>query len=392
MDDNKKIITYDGLIVMIQNRNLFINDKKLVQFINSNDIIKKYHTHLHKHFNKVLSNKSLTSTSLQTGGDMSTIFMGLSGMGLFLVLGYFIYIWTRSKKCKPEYQILQEHQYPTTIQFLQKIVPSSWLGNTDNTDLAISNLMKKINSLSTSLSFLDTDSSTLKSIGVNLLRITSSVALDVATLGAGGDIIISLLFTFKSVLDLIAAIVTHLNDVIQDKEAMRLLYDILNVNFLDGPHGVECWIKYIINEYGSDTNAYSVVCDFFHKIFDKLANFMGNAMGAMIPDSVGIPGMLIPLLIKKFESGAISVLESQIKKYYRKIPHDIQFMLRKPKILKKYLDKKIKFASKFLFGMGKHLKNSLLENTWGFAYSIHKFFALMFSLFYILKVCFRDDE
>jgi hypothetical protein len=389
--DNKKIITYDGLIVMIENQNLFINEKKMVNFINSNDKIKKYHTHLHKHFKKVLSDKTLPP-DCQTGGDMTTIFLGLGTTSLFLVAGYFIYKWIKANRCKPEYPILEENQYPTTIQFLQKIVPSSWLGKTDNSEVAITNLMSKVNSMSASLSMLDTDSSMLKSIGVNLLRVTSSVALDVATLGAGGDIIISLLFTFKSVLDLIASIITHLNDVIQDPDSMRLLYDILNVNFLEGPRGVECWIRYIINEYGDDTSAYDTVCDFFHKIFDKLANFIGNAMGAMIPDSAGMPGLLIPMLIKQFKSGAVSLLESQVKKYYKKIPHDIQVMITKPKLLKKFLDKKIKFGSKILLGFGNNLRDSIVSNTWGFAYSIHKFFALMFSLFYVLKVCFKKKH
>ena len=61
-------------------------------------------------------------------------------------------------------------------------------------------------------------------------------------------------------------------------------------------------------------------------------------------------------------------------------------LLKKPKLFKKFLDKKIKRANKYLMGLGNDLAELLLENTWGFAYSIHKFFALMFALFFILNL------
>lgn len=384
--EDLKIITYDGFVTMIENHDLFIDENKIRTFINSSENVKKYHTHLMKHFKKSLSKNA---NYVQKGGDMSVL-AGIGGIGLFLVLGYFIMKWTKPKKCRPDYQILQEGEYPTTIEFLEKIVPASWLGETNNPNKAVYNLKHKISTLSKALSVIDTNGSVLKSIGVNLLRVTSSVALDVATVGAGGDIIISLLFTFRSILDLISAIVTHLNDIISDPDAMRLLYDILNVDFKGGPFHVKCWIRYILREYGDETSAYHTVCSFFNKIFDKLANFMGNALGAMIPDSIGIPGMLIPLLIKQFKSGAISIIEKQINKYYKKIPRDIKLMIKNPKIMKKFLDRKISKANHYLLGFGSGLANLLKDNTWGFAYSIHKFFALMFSLFYILRVCLNE--
>lgn len=387
---NTKILTYDGFLTMVDNHELFINRDKIMTFINGSENVKKYHKHLCKHFNRVLTKKS--DQLIQSGGDPTTIFVILGSIGLVLAVGYFIMKMTKpSQKCKSEYKILQEDQYPTTIEFLEKIVPISWLGDTDNSEKAIYNLTHKLDSLSNVLNFIDTDSSVIKSIGVNLLRITSSIALDVATLGAGGDIIISLLFTFKSVIDLIGTIVTHLNDIINDTSAMRLLYDILNVNFSGGPFHVKCWIKYILREYGSDTPAFQTVCKFFRKIFDKLANFMGNALGAMIPDSIGIPGILIPMLIKNFKAGSINIIEAQINKYYKKIPFDMKLMLSKPHLFKKFLDRKIKKSRKYLMNIGNNIFDTLLDNTWAFSYSIHKFFALMFSLFYILKLCFNEQ-
>lgn len=385
-----KVLTYDGFLTMVDNHELFINRNKIMTFINGSENVKKYHAHLCKHFNRVLTKKS--DQLKQSGGDPTSIFVIVGSLGLVLAVGYLIMKMTKPPpKCKPEYQILEEGRYPTTIEFLEKIVPRTWLGNTENSEEAIYNLTHKLDGLSSALSIIDTDSSLIKSIGVNLLRITSSIALDVATLGAGGDIIISLLFTFKSVIDLIGTIVTHLNDIMHDTEAMRLLYDILNINFLGGPFHVKCWIKYILREYGSDTPVYQTVCDFFHKIFNKLANFMGNAFGAMIPDSIGIPGILVPMLIKNFKAGAINIIEVQINKYYKKIPRDLKIMLNKPHLFKKFLDRKIKKGRKYLMGMGDGMSDMLLDNTWAFAYAIHKFFALMFSLFYVLKLCFDKE-
>jgi hypothetical protein len=384
-----KVLTYDGFITLVNNHEL-LNNNKIMAFINRSENVKKYHTHLCKHFNKALTKKS--NQLSQSGGDPTTIAVIIGSIGFVLAVGYLIMKMTKPpSKCKSHYQILQEGQYPTTVDFLKKIVPRSWIGNTKNSEEAIYNLTHKINSLSDVLSVIDTDSSLIKSVGVNLLRVTSSIALDIATLGAGGDIIISLLFTFKSVIDLIGAIITHLNDIISDVEATRLLYDILNINFLGGPFHVKCWIKYILNEYGSDTPAYQTVCNFFHKIFDKLANFMGIALGAMIPDSIGIPGILIPELIKKFKSGAVNTIEAQINKYYKKIPRDIKIMLNKPRIFKKFLDRKIKRGQKYLMSIGDNIAEKLLDNTWAFAYAIHKFFALMFSLFFILKLCLKEQ-
>lgn len=378
-----KILTYDGFITLIENHEL-LNKKKIFLFINSSKNVKKYHAHLCKHFTKVLCKKSKQLE--QTGGDPTSILVVLGSVGLIFAVGYLIMKMTKRKKCKSEYQILQENEYPTTTELLQKIVPDSWLGNFHDKNTAIHNLTQKITELSNKLSVIDTDSSLIKSMGVNLLRVTSSIAWDVATLGAGGDVIISLLFMFKSAVDLIKTILENLTDIISDKDATRLLYDILNVNFLGGPFHVKCWIKYIVNEYGSQTQSYKTLCKFFNKIFDKLANFMGNAMGAMLPDSIGLPGIIVPILIKNFKGGAIKTIEKQITKYYNKIPRDIKMLLKKPKLFKKFLDKKIKRANKYLMGLGNDLAELLLENTWGFAYSIHKFFALMFALFFILNL------
>ena len=134
------------------------------------------------------------------------------------------------------------------------------------------------------------------------------------------------------------------------------------------------------------------MCNFFNKIFNKLASFIGNTMGSMIPNSAGIPGILVPILLKNFKGGAIDVLESQVKKYYNKIPHTYKSMIKNPKLMKKFLDSKIKKGKKFLFGQTKDLANILFKNTYGFSYSIHKFMALIFSLFYILKICIKNSN
>jgi hypothetical protein len=383
-----KIITYNGFLSLIENHYL-LDEKNIIDFINSSENVKKYHTHLLKHFSKSLQNKS--NTQIQHGGNLGMMFSLSSGIGLFVAVGYLVMYMTSHphlySKCKPSYKILKYNEYPTPTELLKKLVPSSWLGNATNINEALFNLTNKLDSIDVLFSVIDTNSSLIKSVGVNLLRVTSSVALDVATLGAGGDEIISFLFMFKSIIDLIRSIVVNIKDIISDNEAIQFLYDILNVNFSGGPFHVKCWIKHILKEYGSNTQTYKTICNFFNTIFDKLANFMGNALGAMIPDSMGLPGIIIPSLIKNFKSGAITQIDSKINKYYEKIPTDIKIMITNPKILKHFLDFQIKRGKKKLMGFGNELAHKLKTYTEPFAHFTHKFFALMFSLFHILKLC-----
>ena len=183
-------------------------------------------------------------------------------------------------------------------------------------------------------------------------------------------------------------------NILENNDATRFIYDIFNINFTSGPFGVKCWIQYILNEYGYNSPVYGYICNFFNRILDKLANFIGNAIGSMIPDSAGIPGLLIPIIINNLREKSVRVVEKKLKKYYKKIPKRYKALIQNPKSFKQFLDKKIrskKVKGKLMSYLGNDngyiLYKNLYSNTGLFAFSIHKGFSLIFSLLDIIESC-----
>jgi len=391
MNNYNKTFTLDGLVFLMNNTDDLTKHKnKYHKFIKSNPLITKYHRHVYKNMRRVIEDNNKNTIINQTGGVSVPVVFGIgSGVALSLVIAYFIYRWVSAPKCKPTYPLSKKTIDP--IKLLSKVVPKSWLRGVRSSTEAVKISLDRINEMSKGLSFLNTDS-TLKSIGVNVLRVTSSVALNVATMGAGGDVIISLLFTIKSVLDLMMTIVTSIVDVMRDTEGMKFIYSIFKINFLDGPFDVKCWVKYIVQEYGENSKVYKISCNFFDKILDKISRFAANALGSMIPNSSGLPAILIPILISSFREGALDMVEEKLDEYYEKIPEDIEIKIRKPRLMKKFLDDNLKYANKLSLGLGENVFNMIMRNTWTFAYFIHKFFALVYALLFIFQNCTKKDE
>jgi len=406
-NSNNKILTLDGLVFLSHtNNSITQNGKYYIDFMKSNTNLEKYYNHLLKHFNKALSRKlneskkvnenkepinsqqqvNYLGLSSQNGGGAGLVFGILGGIGLSAVVAYFIYKWITRPICKLTYPILTPDEIPDKLELLSKIVPESWIEG-KNVEIVKEKIINRLQTILSYFSFLDTDGSTLKSIGVNLARVTTSVALDVATFGAGGDVIISLLFTIKSILDLMMSIIGGIIGILDDEEGTRFIYDVFNIDFTDGPFGVKCWVGYMLNQYGGNTKVYSVVCKFFDKLLNKVAKFIGNAFGTMIPNSAGLPAILIPLLVGFFREGALNMVEKEMNKYFEKIPHDMKIMIKDPELLIKYLQHIISSAKPFLLGKGKGLFKTLNNNTEIFAFGLHKFFALSFALLQLFKMC-----
>jgi hypothetical protein len=383
-NSQNKVLTLDGLIVLATTDNYISrNGKQYIDFMKTNNKLEKYYNHLLSNINKTI----LDINDAQYGGGAGLVFGILGGVGLSAVIAYLIYKWITRPKCKLSYPILQPDDVPSKLELFSKIVPNSWIED-DDIVIAKKGIISKIQSILDHFEFINTDGKSMAKTALkSVARVTASVALDVATFGAGGDVIISLLYTIKSMLDLMMSLINSVVQSFEDENTTRFIYDVLNVDFTEGPFGVKCWIEYILSKYGENTKVFSIMCGFFDKILNKVASFIGNALGTMIPNSAGLPALLIPILIKLFKKKTLNKLESQMNKYFEKIPHDIKIIIKNPQLLSEYLQPKISSAKLFLFGKGEGLFEALNDNIEGFAFGIHRFFALSFSLLQLFKMC-----
>ncbi len=388
------LLTAEGLIELYDiDYKIDKNKYKYLEYINSDkqlrSLYKKTCLSLIKH-NKI---------ERQKGGSavISGIFTGIS---ILAGVAAAIYLWYNRKQCKLEYPLVNPKKIPTALDIILKICPKSWAvaARKYPPKKFLLSLRHKFDGMRSVLSALNTDTFGKKVI-VNTMHIVAGVGAAIATAGAGGDMLVNMVFTIKSILDLIIGSIDGLIGILSDRDGIRFIYDIFSIDFRDGPFGVKCWMEYILKTYGEGSKAYAIACRFFNMLVDKFANFIGNMMGSMIPDTVGLLSLIVPMIINNFQKGAFTFLEKQLNKFYKRIPWDKRRLIENPSLFKAYLDKKIMSGQKLLLGVGKKMFNSLRKNTALFAISIHKFMAIMWSLIQIFITCGktsgpveRDDD
>jgi hypothetical protein len=376
------LLTAEGLIELYDiDDKINKNKYKYLEYINSDKQMRS----LYK--KTCLSLIKQNKIEQQKGG--SAVISGIfAGVGILAGVAAAIYMWYHRKQCKLEYPLVNPEKIPTALDIILKICPKSWAAAARKypPKQFLLSLRHKFDDMRSALSVLNTETFG-KKLMVNTMHIVAGVGAAIATAGLGGDMLINMVFTIKSILDLIIGTIDGLIDILLDKDGIRFIYDIFSIDFRDGPFGVKCWMEYILKSYGEGSKAYAIACKFFNMLVDKFANFIGNMMGSMIPDTVGLLSLIVPMIINNFQKGAFTFLEKQLNKYYNRIPWDKRQLIEHPDLFKAYLDKKITTGQKLLLGFGKKMFNSLRKNTALFAISIHKFMAIMWSLIQIFITC-----
>jgi hypothetical protein len=252
--------------------------------------------------------------------------------------------------CK-KYQLVEN--LDDNDELMNSLFPSNIVG---------SGAYKRVIQLSSSIQNLPSDSE----IGYYIekaIQVAAASGAAVATLGAGGDMLVNLLFTIKHALVMAARIITTINEIVEmitvqhnepaqeqsdgtaekseavtkvDPDAVRFLSDLLNIDFRDGPNGVECWIKQIFKLYKTDqTNIF--VCNILQKIYPSLVEFISNMIGTMVPNAGVVVSSAIVMVMntnigKKMAMGRVI---SMLKKQYKKIPKNLKKMIQDPDLLEK---------------------------------------------------------
>lgn len=327
----------------------------------------------------------------QTGGvnALSIICSILGGTIITALIAYFVYKWFTRPVCKPSYPLYSADVDLTIKDVLLRLVPKYFLPNADllDSDTFIQKINDKIMTLAKPFNILDT-STLLKKIGVNIFRVGTSLIADIATEGAGGDILIDIVFDVKSVLDVLQAIIAGLLPIADDQQAIRFLHDIFSIDFKDGPFGVKCWVEFILKSYGKDSQVYRVVCSFFNDLLDSLSNFIGNIIATTIPDSLGLPAIFANTIITYAKKHAYGYAISFINSKYNKIPYDKQILIRNPQLMRGYFESKLRLIHiLFIRKYGRDTYDAILKNSEFFGVAINKIFAFTYATLYSLQEC-----
>lgn len=214
----------------------------------------------------------------------------------------------------------------------------------------INDMNARINSINNVLSYITPESTAAKIADTTIKTAVSAVSAIV-----GADAIVNLVITIKDAITLIIkifgilskvmSVVGEITDPEQQNNTVRLIYDIFHVNFDKGPKGVECHMKYILNEYkkmGVDT---SVVCNIFTPLYEAMMTFLGSLLSS-IPMVAGTPRVAIQVLtqsnmVRRIIIGRIIKIfkntYAKLKKN-RALPKDVKNMFEDPKAMANYMN------------------------------------------------------
>lgn len=409
-----EIINFNCILHLLDKSSYLQKDgDKYLKNIKKHPELRKCHRVLTKKLKEFTKEELLRFKSSgyeQTGGSMSGIIITSLAIGsMSLVSAYLLYLWMRPKKCKPSYEISINKKMMSLSEFIGCIIPISFIEKIDKlshetnktiTDdiefiKMIQDELKEVNKIFDYISEDKIDKfgkhtpSITKKIKVRLFKITSSISAAIATMGSGGDEIISFLFTMRDAVDLISNVLDSILTIIKDEYSSKYLYDLLSIDFHEGSFGVKCRVKYISEQYKNVENmnlnsTYNVICTFFNVIEAKLEKFAANAIGTMIPDSIGLPEFIIPTLIDKAKPYALEYAENKLNELINKIPKEMQENIRDPKKLRNYLERHYGLIKLF---MPSEMFDKLVKYSEFLATIVSHSFGILFMVLNQFEIC-----
>jgi hypothetical protein len=384
-------LSLDSIILYHKIHEKHINDncEKHIGYIKENPICNQLYCRIYKQLYGPLG------ICNQSGGTSEALVLGIpvisssiASMSIMSTVACLLYLYfSQGSVCKDSYPLVNKKRVPSAIDVILKFLPSSYKKNLTGGDVIDNLNIIKFN-LETILSYFDFISSktTAQAVRTGIIRAVTSVGAAVASMGAGGDTVISMIFTIKSAIEVMIQIAIEFIDLALDPASMRLLYDLFNVNFRDGPAGVKCWVLYIKDAYGATSKAYGIICDMFDRLMNKLAEFVGNLLSSMIPDSLGLGAYVVPFIMSNYREGALDYMEDKLNGYYDEIPYELQTMIQDPHAFKEYIVEIFNTATYVIPGFDS-ISEKVGKYAEMFALIIHKLFALVYSLIHIFMSC-----
>ena len=211
---------------------------------------------------------------------------------------------------------------------------------------------------------IDFTESTIASLMQKITQWISATAAAVASMGAGGDMIVNSAFTVKHAITFLARIIKVVDNIAEtvvtrgedgvkiDESAILLLMDIFNINFNDGSSGVKCWVEQIIKKYDNDDNSRNFVCELVKKVYPNMVRFISNLIGSSVPDlGVAAIELIERTMMSNFGKGIImSSAIGTLEKQYKRIPKSMRNIIRDPKLLSQTLKERLEPVVKYIKG------------------------------------------
>jgi len=255
-------------------------------------------------------------------------------------------------KCLPSYPLVE--YVPSKDQLLGTVFPSNVFGSLDS---------EYFRTFSSTLSKLNSDDNMTALVQTTVKTVTAAVA------GIfGADAAPNLIFTITDasvmavqIFDTIVKIVAKAEKVITkiekkaskiksvankvDDDMLRLIFDIMNIEFTDGIVGVKCHIKYLLKEYRKKGVKITVLCELFKPIYNSMIKFIGSVASTAMPGSFGAPRAILENLAKSKlgRRVVIGLIISKVTNYYnmikknRNLPEELRNMFEDPDIMAKYI-------------------------------------------------------
>lgn len=282
--------------------------------------------------------------------------------------------------CKKKYALVEK--VPDINDILDLILPKVLFG--EDTDGVIEQLQHIISQI--------TPQSTTGQIVDKMAQVSASVLGSIVSYGMGGDVIVNMIYTIRNGIALTLGIISvirneliRIKQQLQDPEILRMIYNLLDINFTEGIEGVRCKVKYIFSE-NKRISVNMLLCELFRRVYPKMAEFIGSLMSASIPNSGGLPQILIVRAMKTNagKNYMMSMVIKKLKKFYKKVPKKYRKMLEDPNKLENYLSR---ILSKGAFIYGAKIQKQVIKYIKGIAYILHKMIAITFMLLYVFKEC-----
>lgn len=433
---NKDLHLYFEIISIPKNKNDYKNIYKNILFLS-----KRYNNI--NHSNCYISNGKI----IQIGGYG----MFLSGLSITAFSGlilFFLYLLHKKQKfeCKKKYPMYDQDKLPNIGEILEKIVPSNWINNRIKEGKSIEKVINEIiiylEKMNSIFVFLDESEGSNLTKGIKTtIKISLSIGSAIASLGQGGDNVISIpilitksikilskIFskiqkiimkiynilkklidklnkinnTIKNIINVVDVIHSEKDSLIKNiknkSNHMRFIFDLLNINFKGGPFHCRCWMEYLMNIYINDNSdleeMMELICiinDIYKELNKDIIHFIGVTIDVIVPDTLGLAGSLAPLLENYSYIIYKNVRDQITYNYYKNIPKNIQIILQEPEKLKEYI---FYFMKKQTFGVSEKIITSEMKKNIDYgldilSYSINKCLSLMF-LFLNIFIIFSE--
>ena len=382
---------------------------------------------------------------IQVGGGVSLLsIFGITAItGL---IGVLIYMYYRKKKkpkqCLIMYPLYDRTQIPNIAEIVSNIVPKAWFEKAQkegkSSSQFISETLAQLAEVMQTLKKFDMTAGTeIEKIGKNVTKIALSFGATVASGGTVGSNIVNFPFMIERAATMATALIEKIvnifnkvepilkkgmdvlekvNGKLQDADdiltrslsatdaknfvaaemQIQFLYDIFYVDFKRGPFHCRCWLDYIMKIYiGSNKDQellMRLICminDLYSSVNKAVIGFIGSAIDALVPNTMGLGGTLTPLMEKNSYKMYRQILKKLTGIYYSKFPAKMRLLVENPEMMREYF---ITTLEKNTFGLSGKLITPETERLFVgpgidmVAQSVHKGMSTMFMFLNIFVI------